>query len=103
MIDYGRQSMTGESYRTGMLMFYALYRLVGPETFRAIVGTHTARHHAGGATTAEFVADAERAGGRGVAPLFHDWLYTTRWLEILSSGADVRTLAERYRKSARAK
>jgi aminopeptidase N len=83
-----------------MLMFYALYRLVGPATFRSIIGDHTARHHAGGATTAEFVAEAERAGGPRVAPLFRDWLYTARWLEVLSSGADVRTLGERYRKSA---
>ena len=102
MIDYGRAGMTGDSYRTGMLMFYALYRLVGPATFRAIVGQHTARHQAGGATTEEFVAEAEREGGPGVAPLFRDWLTTTRWLEILSSGADVRTLADRYRKDARA-
>ena len=100
MIDYGRAGMTGDSYRTGMLMFYALYRLVGPATFRSIIGTHTARHHAGGATTAEFVAEAERAGGPGVAPLFRDWLDTTRWLEILASGADVRTLADRYRKTS---
>ena len=101
MIDYGRAGMTGDSYRTGMLMFYALYQLVGPATFRAIVGNHAARHRAGGATTAEFVDEAERAGGPGVAPLFRDWLSTTRWLEILSSDADVRTLAERYRKDAR--
>lgn len=100
MLDYGRAGMTGDSYRTGMLMFYALYRLVGPATFRSIVGTHAARHHASGATTAEFVAEAERAGGPGVAALFRDWLTTTRWLEILSSGAAVRTLAERYRKTA---
>ncbi|HYX21554.1 MAG TPA: hypothetical protein VFA98_11980 [Thermoanaerobaculia bacterium] len=99
MIDYGRAGMTGDSYRTGMLMFFALYRLVGPATFRSIIGAHTARHHSGGATTAEFVAEAERAGGPGVAPLFRDWLFTTRWLEILSSGAEVRTLAERYRKT----
>ena len=103
MIDYGKAGMTGDSYRTGMLMFYALDRLVGPAAFRTIVGSHYARHHAGGATTAEFVAEAERAGGPGVAPLFRDWLFTTRWLEILSSGADVRTLAERYRKTASSK
>jgi hypothetical protein len=103
MIAYGTAGMTGESYRTGMLMFYALYRLVGPATFRSIIGAHTARRHATGATTADFVAEAERAGGPGVEGLFHDWLYTTRWLEILSSGADVRTLAERYRKTARPK
>jgi hypothetical protein len=99
MIDYGSAGMTGDSYRTGMLLFYALYRLAGPATFRAIIGTHAARHP-DGATTAEFVAEAERAGGPGVAPLFRDWLFTTRWVEILSSGADVRTLADRYRKTS---
>ena len=102
MIDYGKAAMTGDSYRTGMLLFYALYRLVGPAAFRAIIGTHAARHR-DGATTAEFVAEAEGAGGPGVAPLFRDWLYTTRWLEILSSGADVRTVADRYRKTAPSK
>lgn len=97
MIDYGKAGMTGDSYRTGMLMFYSLYRLAGPEAFNTIVGGYYREHQARGGTTADFVRRAEAVAGPGVSPLFQDWLFTTRWLEILASGAKVRELANRYR------
>ncbi len=97
MIDYGKAGMTGDSYRTGLLMCFTLYRLVGPDAFRAIV-SGVYRDNPGGATAATLVREAEKRGGAAVRPLFDDWFFTTRWVEILSSGADVRTVADRYRK-----
>jgi aminopeptidase N len=98
MIDYGREGMTGDSYRTGMLMFSILHRLVGERAFRAIVGGYYQKHAAAGGTTEEFVEEAKAASGVPVEAVFRDWLFTTRWCELLASGTPVRALAETYRR-----
>jgi hypothetical protein len=100
MIDYGKEGMTNYSYSAGMLMFYALYRLVGQESFNAIVGGYYQKYQATGATTAQFVSHAQNAAGRDLAPFFNDWLYSTRWYGILASGLKVQDLADRYHKTA---
>ncbi len=87
MIDYGKEEMTGYAYRTGMLMFNALYNTVGPERFNAIIGGYYQRYQATGATAAQFVALAQTAAARDLRPLFDEWLLTTRWFEALPSGA----------------
>jgi aminopeptidase N len=97
MIDYGKNGLTGDSYRTGMLMFYALFRLAGPRAFDAIVGNYYRKHEAAGGTTADFVREAEVVAGPGVTGLFDEWLFTTRWEKWLASGAGVDRIADRYR------
>lgn len=101
MIDYGKQEMTRYSYSTGMLMFYALYRTVGQDSFDAIVGGYYRKYQATGASTDQFVSLAQTAAGRDLASFFNDWLYTTRWYEILVSGVKVQDLADRYRRKTR--
>jgi aminopeptidase N len=101
MIDYGKQEMTGYSYSAGMLMFYVLYRLVGQESFNAIVGSYYQKYQATGATTEQFVHNAQTAGGRDLSAFFDDWLSSPRWYEILASGVKVQDLADRYRKTAK--
>ncbi len=100
MIDYGKADVTGYSYRVGMLMFYALYRLVGPQSFDAIIGGYYQAHQAAGATTEQFVHLAQSVAGRDLSPFFQDWLYSPRWYEILEAGVKVRDLAERYRETS---
>jgi aminopeptidase N len=100
MIDYGEQDMTDYAYSAGMLMFYTLHRLVGQETFNAIVGGYYQKHHATGARTEQFVRHAQAAAGRDLAPFFQDWLYSTCWFEVLASGVKVQGLAGRYREGA---
>jgi hypothetical protein len=97
MIDYGREEMTGQSYRTGMLMFYVLYRTAGPERFHKIVGGYYQRHHDSGGTTDEFVKEAVAEAGPRAAAIFRDWLTTTAWCERLVSERDVARLAASYR------
>lgn len=96
LIDYGRQEMTNYSYGVGMLMFYALHRLVGQQSFNAIVGGYCQKYQAAGATTEQFVSHAQTAAGRDLAPFFDDWLYSPRWYEILAAGVKVQELADRY-------
>ena len=100
MIDYGKEEMTGYSYSAGMLMFYALHRLVGQESFNAIIGGYYRKYLATGASTAQFVSHAQTTAGRDLAPFFNDWLYSTRWYGILASGSKVQGLADRYRRPA---
>ncbi len=100
MIDYGKEGMTNFSYSAGMLMFYTLHRLVGQESFNAIVGGFYQKYRATGAGTAQFVSHASAAAGRDLAAFFDDWLYSARWYGILASGSKVQDLAERYRKTA---
>lgn len=99
MIDYGKEEMTGYSYSAGALMFYALHRLVGQDSFDAIVGGYYQKYQATGASTEQFVSHAQAAAGRDLAPFFNDWLYSTRWYEILASGVKVQDLADRYRRT----
>jgi hypothetical protein len=100
MIDYGKEEMTNYSYSSGMLMFYALYRLVGQESFNAIVGGYYLKYQTSGATTAQFVSHAQTVAGRDLATFFNDWLYSTRWYGILASGSKVQDLADLYRRPA---
>jgi aminopeptidase N len=100
MIGYGKEGITDYAYSAGMLMFYALYRFVGQDSFNAIVGGYYQKYQPTGATTAQFVSHAQTATGRDLAPFFNDWLYSTRWYEILASGVKVQDLADRYRKTA---
>ena len=98
MIDYGREEMTGDSYRTGMLMFYLLHRVMGAKAWRAAVGGYYQRHFATGGTTAEFVREASATAGPRIDPIFQDWLFSTRWCGRLSAGS-LRSVADGYRRS----
>ena len=97
MADYGRREMTGQSYRTGMLMFYVLYRSVGPETFHRIIGGYYRRHRDSGGTTDELVREAVEEAGPRTAAIFRDWLSTTAWCDRLAAQPDAARLAASYR------
>ena len=97
MIDYGKEEMTDYAYSAGMLMFYALYRLVGQEQFNAVIGGYYQKYQATGASTQQFVTHARAAAGRDLATFFNDWFYSPRWYEFLTFGVKVQDLADRYR------
>jgi len=98
MIDYGKEEMTGYAYSTGMLMFYELYRLVGPDAFNAIIGGYSSKYRKKSASTDQFVAEARAHARLDVGPFFDDWLYSTRWFEIVATGGPARDLSDRYRR-----
>jgi aminopeptidase N len=95
--DYGRAQMTDFSYSVGALAFYLLYRVTGPEDFRAIIGGHYRRSSATGATTEEFLRFARATARADVEPLLQDWFRTARWLELVRGGARAEDLVRRYR------
>ncbi len=76
--DPGREEIFSDSvYERGGMTLHALRRLVGDETFFGMLHTWTEQHKDGNASTADFVALAERASGRQLDGFFDQWLYTT--------------------------
>jgi aminopeptidase N len=62
-------------YTRGGMTLHALRKTVGDEAFFMILKTWAAEQAHGNATTAEFIALAERISGRQLDRLFNDWLY----------------------------
>jgi hypothetical protein len=84
MARYGEEGMTDRSYQVGLLMFAALFRRIGAETFDRIFRTLRSTHQARGVTTEEFARHASEVSGGAAAPLLHDWLLTTAWCDSLA-------------------
>jgi aminopeptidase N len=64
-------------YDRGAMTLQALRTAVGDTAFFEILRTWTTEHRDGNATTAQFVALAERVANRDLGPLFATWLFST--------------------------
>ncbi|MET7877105.1 M1 family metallopeptidase [Micromonospora sp. DT68] len=74
-VEPGRERMFGTAvYKRGALAVHALRRTVGDDTFFRILRTWTTERAGGNATTADFVALAERVSNRHLRPLLDAWL-----------------------------
>lgn len=96
MMAFGGAGLTGRSYSVGMLMFYALHQVLGPEVFDRAYFDFFQRYRNSGAVTAELVAVFRRADARSER-IFGDWLFTTRWYSRLAAGESLRQIVEGYR------
>ncbi|MBQ0979715.1 MULTISPECIES: M1 family metallopeptidase [unclassified Micromonospora] len=75
----GAKELFSESvYQRGGMTLHALRVAVGDKAFFEIVKTWAAEKRNGTATTAEFVALAERVSGKQLDALFDAWLYGTK-------------------------
>jgi hypothetical protein len=97
MVDYGKREVTGFSYRTGMLLFYILYKLLGDEEFDALLRDYFEAYRDSGSTTDDFVRHMNHGSKLGLEPVFDDWLFTTRWAERLTAGESLREIVDSYR------
>lgn len=92
---YGSAGLTDRSYSVGMLMFYTLFRVLGPDAFDRAYRNFFQEHRATGATIADLVA-----AFRGASPLseriFDDWLFSTRWYSRLASGESLGHMIDGY-------
>ena len=93
---YGGAGLTDRSYSVGMLMFYALYQVLGQETFDRAYGTFFQQYRKKGATTSDLVAAFREVSPKS-DPIFQDWLFTTRWYSLLSSGKSFRQIVSQYK------
>jgi aminopeptidase N len=62
-------------YQRGAMTVQALRTAIGDDAFFRLLKTWTAERKNGNATTADFIAVAERVSGRRLQPLFDSWLY----------------------------
>ena len=73
----GRAKLFGRAvYDRGAMALHALRMRVGDDRFFAILRAWTAEHRHGNATTAQFIALAQRVSGMDLHRLFQAWLYT---------------------------
>jgi hypothetical protein len=96
MADYGHAGLADYSYSVGMLMFYALYQVLGQETFDRAYAGFFQQHRAKGATTADLVS-AFRAASPKSDRILQDWLFTARWYSLLSSGKLFSRIVDEYK------
>jgi aminopeptidase N len=97
MVGYGRAGMTGLSYSTGALMFFALYRTLGEEAFDRALSAWFRKYRSTGSTTQEFMDATQASSGQTLAPLFRDWLITAGWYERLRGGKSLEQIIGSYR------
>ena len=95
MIDYGKKDMTGRSYSTGDLMFATLHTLIGEDEFNKAVGGYY-QQFANGGTTNDFVAFAKRTASPDLSAFFDDWMFTTRWTDVVAGATSVGDLVVHY-------
>ena len=63
-------------YERGAMTLQVLRDRVGDKAFFTILRAWAREHRHGNASTAEFIALAERVSGQPLHKLFHDWLFT---------------------------
>ena len=75
----GPENLFGAAvYQRGAMTVHALRRTIGDEAFFGLLKSWPQEKRNGNATTAQFIAAAEKAaGGRDLEPLFQAWLYGT--------------------------
>lgn len=95
MRDYGARELTDLSYVAGFLMFYALWRVMGDESFMAAYRDLLDGHRGEGAGSGELVAAFVERDARA-RRIFDDWLLSAAWYRRLAGGAQMQSLIEEY-------
>lgn len=96
MAEYGGSELTGLSYRSGALMFYALYVNLGEARFDEILGSWFDEYRGVGSTTGAF-ADHLRAHAPETGALLDDWLFGTAAPGRIAGGEDLAAVIASYR------
>jgi len=95
MAQFGTAGLTDRSYQLGMLMFYALYRALGPEAFDRAYAEFYRQHQRSGGTTAQ-LAEAFRSVSPKADSVLTDWLFSTHWHARLAAGETFAHLIASY-------
>lgn len=92
---YGRAGVTDRSYSVGLLMFYALYQVLGADEFDRAYRTFFQQYGIQGARAADLIAAFHMESTRSDR-VFGDWYSTTRWYRRLSAGESTRQMVDTY-------
>ena len=84
---------TDYSYGVGRLLFWALYRRLGPQTWRDVLGGYFRTYRPQGSTSEQFVRFVVDHASPDVTEIFEDWLLSARWAQRLAAGAPVGEVA----------
>ena len=93
---YGDAGMEGMSYTVGAVFFRLLYARVGPEAFRTIFRDLYAQQSETGADIQEVMAYIRNDAGTHVDDLLQDWIFGTRYGELIRDGAGIEDLLAIY-------
>ena len=79
-----------------MIMFRLLYEAMGESDFNRCIGLYYAQYHAQGGTTDQFVETAQMVSAANLSRLFDDWLYSTKYTELVRSGLTFEEMSKLY-------
>ena len=99
MIDFGKKNITGYSYSMGMIMFQVLYKTIGEQQFNKIIGSFYQKYYKSGATTQDFIKQANIVTNLDLTDFFNDWLYSTKYKEYVLKDMSIDEIAEKYKKN----
>jgi hypothetical protein len=97
MVDFGKMGIESYSYEVGMLMFRVLYQVMGEIDFNKCIRTYYSDYYFKGATTDDFVATAKKLSSTNLSKFFDEWIYSTKYTELLKSGVTINEMSKLYR------
>jgi hypothetical protein len=97
-IEYGQQNMTDYSYRTGQLMFYILYRVMGEDDFDAAMRRFRDASLVQGSTAGQFDDVLREQAPGPVNAILDDWFLTAQWADRLKAGESLESMIDGYRR-----
>lgn len=97
-IEYGQRQMTDDAYRTGQMMFYVLYRVLGEERFDEVLRGFRQANWQLGCTAAEFATYLQKAADGRAKRVMSDWFLTTEWAHRLVAGETLDAMIADYKR-----
>jgi aminopeptidase N len=78
-------------------MFGVLYQIMGESDFNNCIRTYYSDYYSTGATTEEFVTTAKKATAKNLSKFFDDWIYSTKYTELIIKGFTISEMSKKYR------
>lgn len=97
LVNFGKYNMTDYSYSLGMISFRLLYEIVGEEKFNKINSEFYRAYNHTTATTEDFAKVADQVSAKDLSKFFHDWFFTTTYVQHLKNKSTIIELVEIYK------
>ena len=94
--EYGARGLTDLSYPVGMLMFEALYSVLGADRFDTTYARFFQAHRDAGGRMTDLIAAFAESDPR-TRRIFSEWATSTRWNERLRGGETFAAIVSSYR------
>ena len=97
MINFGKNNMTGLSYRTGQIFFYILYELLGEELFLETMGSFYQEYYETWANAQDFADHVKKHSPLNLDLFFKEWVFEAKASELIISDIPFADIIDRYR------